>query len=85
MKLSDLAKYIYAIIGNVIRSRSLYYIIETANWSIKHDGLSIASNLNQIRATTTITHLGIFNSIIHYEISRFLKNFCPDYRRFDAG
>ena len=36
--------------------------------------MSIASNLKQIRATTTITHLGIFNSIVHFgSINTFLR------------
>lgn len=47
----------------------LYYVIESANWSIKWDGKYITKSLHNqklLSARTTITYKGIRNQIIHF-------------------
>lgn len=51
---------------NSLSYKDLYYVIESKNWSIKHDGDSITRNLKKIRSRTTKTRYGIRNSIIHF-------------------
>jgi glycosyltransferase involved in cell wall biosynthesis len=50
---------------NFFSNKKVFYIVERANWSIKHDGLSIIKNLKFASSITT-THYGIRNSIVHY-------------------
>jgi glycosyltransferase involved in cell wall biosynthesis len=61
-------------VKNLFSYKKVFYIVENANWSIKHDGLSITKNL-QLKSTITTTHYGIRNSIIHYgSINTFIGN-----------
>lgn len=54
---------------------TVYYIVEAANWSIKHDGYSITKNLTLLRSTITTTRHGIKNSIVHFgSINTFFGN-----------
>jgi glycosyltransferase involved in cell wall biosynthesis len=50
---------------NFFSNKKIFYVVERANWSIKHDGLSITKNLKFTSSITT-THYGIRNSIVHY-------------------
>ena len=53
----------------------VFYIVENANWVIKHDGISIAENLKQTKSKITITSRGIRNSLIHFgSIHTFLNS-----------
>ena len=48
--------------------------MESADWSIKHDGVNITRNLKNINSTITTKHFGIKNSIIHYgSVNTFLS------------
>jgi len=59
---------------NFISKSKVFYVVENANWSIRHDGLSITKNLN-IPSSITTTHYGIKNSIIHYgSINTFIHS-----------
>ena len=64
----------------------LFYVIESANWSIKWDGKYITENLNNhglLRAKTTTAYKGIRNQIIHFG-SRNL--FLPDtWKKVNTG
>lgn len=67
-------KIIKETIINYFSKADVFYIIENADWSIKHDGLSIKENINK-NCRLTITHLGIRNSIVHYgSINTFLTD-----------
>jgi len=68
-------KYSFLIINNKISTTKLYYVVEDADWSIKHDGQMVTSRLQHlITSKLVITHYGIRNSIIHYgSISTFLS------------
>ncbi len=78
--------------GNLIYSASrgpystLYYIVESRDWSTKWDGRYITKNLNRqglVKAKTATTYWGIRNQIIHLG-SRNL--FLPDvWREIDAS
>ncbi len=58
---------------NILFKKQLYYIVENADWSIKHDGTMITSNLNKISSTITIQYRGIKKSIVHFgSINTFL-------------
>jgi len=52
-------------VKNFFSQSRLFYVVENADWSIKHDGLSITKNL-KLASSITTTHYGIRNSIIHY-------------------
>ncbi len=54
------------ILQNIFSHRVLYYVIESVDWSIKHDGMKITSNLINISSCITRTYLGIRNAIVHY-------------------
>ncbi|EOB3674778.1 TPA: glycosyltransferase family 4 protein [Vibrio vulnificus] len=58
-------KIIKDALFNYFSNAEVFYIIENADWSIKHDGMSIKENLDR-KCRLTITHLGIRNSIVHY-------------------
>lgn len=63
------------IVQNYRSVGDIYYIIERADWSIRHDGVSIASNLKRIRGVVTANPLGIRNSIVHFgSINTFFAN-----------
>jgi len=52
---------------NYFSKSQLFYIVENADWSIKHDGEMITSCLkDSIVSSISITHYGIRNSIVHY-------------------
>jgi glycosyltransferase involved in cell wall biosynthesis len=59
-------KQLKEMILNFIFRKDVYYIVENADWSIKHDGVSITSNLKGVKAKITVSDLGIYNKIIHY-------------------
>ncbi len=64
-----------SVVKNLLSQKDLYYIIENAQWSIKHDGLSITSRLPQIDSALSVTSFGIRNSIIHYgSVNTFLHH-----------
>lgn len=44
----------------------VYYVVEDADWSIKHDGQSLIKYLKAYSFRITLTHRGIRNSIIHF-------------------
>ncbi|MFC2044517.1 glycosyltransferase family 4 protein [Chloroflexota bacterium] len=63
-----------AVAGNIISSRTrrpyskLYYVVESADWSIKWDGKYITQNLNRqnlIKACITETYQGVRNQVLH--------------------
>ena len=48
---------------------SLFYVVESADWSVRWDGEYITGNLNiqkLLNARTTTTHTGIHHQIIHF-------------------
>ena len=54
------------ILKNSLSRTALYYIVEGANWSIKHDGINITKNLNDINAKITTVPYGLGNKIVHF-------------------
>ena len=48
------------------KKSALFYIIENADWSIRHDGINIISNIEMIEATTSTRAYGARNAIVHY-------------------
>ena len=65
-KINFRIKQIKETIYNILISKDVYYIVDNADWSIKHDGSSITSELQGVTSRLTTSDLGIFNSIIHY-------------------
>ena len=65
---------LYICVRNFLSTKTkIFYIVENAEWSIKHDGLSITSCIKH--AKITITHRWIRNSIIHFgSVNLFLRN-----------
>jgi glycosyltransferase involved in cell wall biosynthesis len=61
-----MVKFLLSFFSNIFSRNRLYYIVENADWSIKHDGTMITNNLTKIKSSVTLTHLGIRNSIVHY-------------------
>lgn len=62
-------------IKNRINHKSVYYVVEGADWSVDHDGRSITMNLIDISSTVTTIHYGIRNSIVHFgSINTFMAN-----------
>lgn len=59
-------KLLLSFFSNIFSRNRLYYIVDNADWSIKHDGTMITNNLTKIKSSVTLTHLGIRNSIVHY-------------------
>ena len=74
MKIKIMIKIILEMLINLFSKKKLYYIVENADWSIKHDGMMITSSLKvKLSSRLSITHYGIRNSIIHYgSINTFL-------------
>jgi glycosyltransferase involved in cell wall biosynthesis len=66
MKFKNRIKLIKDVYFNIIHKKDVYYIIEKADWSIKHDGIKITTNLKYLTSGITTTHIGIKNSIVHY-------------------
>ena len=59
-------KLLLSFFSNIFSRNRLYYIVDDAGWSIRHDGVMITNNLTRIKSSITLTHLGIRNSIVHY-------------------
>ena len=59
-------KLFFSLFSNIFFSNRLFYIVDNAKWSIRHDGNMITNNITKIKSTITLTHLGIRNSIVHY-------------------
>lgn len=61
---------------NLLSKKSLYYIVEPADWVIKDVGLNITKNLKDVSCRVTTTQHGIRSSIIHYgsKYTFFKKN-----------
>ena len=49
---------------NIAIKRDVYYIVETASWSIRHDGISLTKHIKN--STVTTDARGIRNSIVHF-------------------
>lgn len=82
MKIYTKIKFFFKVLGdvfwNIVSLKSLYYIVENANWSIKHDGINITANLKAYPSRLAITHYGIRNAIIHFgSIHTFWSNSGP--------
>jgi glycosyltransferase involved in cell wall biosynthesis len=72
-KTRAVAKIILPIINNIRSRVNLHYIVEDADWSIKHDGKMITINISNLTSRITTTHYGIRDSIVHYgSIGTFL-------------
>ena len=68
-------KKIVSIISNVISHDELFYVVEPSAWSIQHDGRMITSHLKSLKSKTTLTSIGIRNSIIHFgSINTFITD-----------
>jgi glycosyltransferase involved in cell wall biosynthesis len=66
-------KFLLATILNYLSKDKLFYIVENADWSIKHDGMMVTNNLPFVNSKISIVHYGIRNSIVHYgSINTFL-------------
>ena len=88
MKINNMKRIFKIIfkIGQIIKNlffsfvsgKNIFYIVEDAPWSIKEDGLNIARELSDkhgIKFIISVTHYGIFNSIIHYgSINTFITD-----------
>ena len=59
-------KLLLSFLSNILSKNRLYYVVDNAKWSIRHDGIMITNNLTKIKSSVTLTHLGIRNSIVHY-------------------
>ena len=59
-------KLLYSFLSNIFSNNKLFYIVDNADWSIRHDGTMITNNITKVKSTITLTHLGIRNSIVHY-------------------
>lgn len=92
MNLTSLTRTSLAMAGNIITSgvrkpySALYYVVESADWSIKWDGKYIIQNLNRqnlVTACITETYRGVRNQVLHLG-SRNL--FLPDtWRRINSS
>lgn len=53
---------------NYIFNQKVYYVVEDVEWAVKYVGKEVSNNLNKIGIKTKITlsHIGIFNSLIHF-------------------
>lgn len=66
---------ILAMIENYFSKNKVVYIVENANWSIKHDGKMITSNLKQVHSRIAITFRGIRHSVVHFgSLNLFFTN-----------
>lgn len=84
MRLTTLSTLLCDWINNIIYSKVkksyslLFYIIESANWSIKWDSKYITEKLNNqklLKARSTTTCRGIHNQIIHFgSVNTFLTS-----------
>tara|TARA_B100000795_G_C22737390_1_gene413871 strand:- start:127 stop:1146 length:1020 start_codon:yes stop_codon:yes gene_type:complete len=59
-------KLLLSLLSNFFSTSKLFYIVDSAAWSIRHDGIMITSNITKIKASITLTHVGLRNSIVHY-------------------
>jgi glycosyltransferase involved in cell wall biosynthesis len=66
MKGIDQARLFREGVKNFFSKNKLFYVIEDADWVIKHDGKSITKHLNGLPSSTTTTPSGIRNAIVHY-------------------
>jgi glycosyltransferase involved in cell wall biosynthesis len=61
-------------ISNIRGNYRLLYIIENADWVIRHVGLGIVSNLSQINAMVATRSYGARNAIVHFgSINTFFR------------
>jgi len=68
-------KLLFSLFSNIFSNNRLFYIVDNAEWSIRHDGIMITNNITKIKSTITLTHLGIRNSIVHYgSIGSFISS-----------
>lgn len=84
MRLTTLSALLRYWINNIVCSRikkpysMLFYIIESANWSIKWDGKYITGKLNNqklLKARPTTAYKDIHNQIIHFgSVNTFLTS-----------
>jgi len=51
--------------GNVVSAAKVFYVAESAAWSIRHDGSMITGEL-PMPSRLCFTHRGILNSVIHF-------------------
>jgi glycosyltransferase involved in cell wall biosynthesis len=77
-KINQFVKYFLLFIKyfviNFNTKKDIYYVVESSDWSIKHDGMSITKNLPTLRSLATCTSLGIKNSVVHFgSINTFFK------------
>lgn len=68
LRVKSLCIKIISVLNNLIsKKHKVYYVVETANWSIKEDGKNLKKSIAESKYIK-LTHsgLGIRNSIIHY-------------------
>ena len=61
------------IILNITIKRNIYYIVESAAWSIRHDGMCLTKHIKN--STISMAAHGIRNSIVHFgSLSTFITD-----------
>ena len=54
-------RLLLSFFSNLFSHNKLYYVVDNAKWSIRHDGNMITKNLIKIKSTITLTHLAQVN------------------------
>lgn len=52
------------LVGNLLSRKQVHYVVETAAWSIRHDGQCLTALMDNARITTEFR--GLRNTIIHF-------------------